>query len=73
MSDNKKICWLFAAHMNVSEHNNNGACPCMNCKGAHCHNCKTYTELQWEQLDSSCNNVLSRCQKCQMAGNVKQR
>lgn len=43
---NKVMCGLWHAHVEKSEYNDNGACPCTDCFGTHCHKCSEYWKLQ---------------------------
>ena len=62
MPYNKQMCGLWHAHVDISKHNNDGACPCLECFGGSCHTCKTYAELVEELI---CATGQSRCHKCQ--------
>lgn len=62
MSNNKKLCALSGVHVQISEHNNNGACPCLNCMGAHCNSCSDFKKLKQEILLSLGD---TRCRQCQ--------
>ena len=48
MPDSKKYCAVHGVHVELSEHNKNGACPCLNCMGSHCHSCKEFKKLSME-------------------------
>ena len=63
MSDNKKLCALTGVHVELSEHNGNGACPCLNCMGCHCHSCADFKNLRLEILLSL---GRTRCCLCQV-------
>lgn len=62
MPDNKKLCALTGVHVFLSEHNDNGECPCLNCKGTHCHTCSDFKRLKLEMLLSLGE---TRCRQCQ--------
>ena len=62
MCEKIKMCGLWHAHVEVSAHNDNGTCPCLECFGGGCHKCKTYRDLVEEII---CVTEQTRCQKCQ--------
>ncbi len=61
-TETKKMCGLWHAHVDVSEHNNDGTCGCLDCFGGGCHRCKTYLDLFREINESA---KYTRCQLCQ--------
>ncbi len=75
MSDNKyepkKMCGLWHAHVEISQHNNNGTCPCLSCGGIGvlCHKCKTRQDLAQEIWDYKEQTqdffAKTRCELCQ--------
>ena len=56
------MCGLWHAHVDVSEHNDNGECECLECFGGHCHTCQRYVDLV-EELIAATNET--RCFLCQ--------
>ena len=71
MSENidKKFCGLHAAHVVISEHNNNGECKCLGCAGCGCHNCQQYKDL----LDEANRKDQLRLERCISCLNQKQK
>ena len=61
---NKPMCGLWHANVAVSEHNDNGACECLNCFGTHCHDCATFEKLADERAGLDLLQK-TRCQLCQ--------
>lgn len=61
---NKPMCGLWHANVSVSEHNDNGACPCLKCFGTHCHDCATFDRLASERAEIDLLQK-TRCQLCQ--------
>lgn len=58
----KPMCGLFNSNVVVSPYNDNGACQCINCGGAHCRDCSTYRA----KVDAAPLNIFepSACQLC---------
>ena len=67
--NNKKFCGLQAAHVVISEHNNNGECKCLGCAGCGCHNCQQYKDL----LDEANRKDQLRLERCISCLNQKQK
>ncbi len=62
-NSNKKFCGFHAAHVVISEHNNNGECVCLQCPGVACHSCWKYKELL-EESERKNQLRLERCISC---------
>lgn len=59
----KKFCGLHAAHVVISEHNNNGECKCLGCAGCGCQSCQQYKDLL-DESDRKNQLKLERCISC---------
>ncbi len=71
MSENidKKFCGFQAAHVVISEHNNNGECKCLGCAGCGCQSCQQYKDL----LDESNRKDQLKLERCISCLNQKQK
>lgn len=58
----KPMCGLWHANVAVSEHNDNGECPCLKCFGTYCHDCSQYAQLQ----DANASLDIFEKTKCQL-------
>ncbi len=65
MSENvgKKFCNFHAAHVVISEYNNNGECACLKCPGMACQSCWKRKELL-EESERKNQLRLERCISC---------
>ena len=59
------LCGLHGVNVVVSEHNENGACPCLKCGPwvVGCKNCEQYKKLQ-KEADEKDQLRLERCIAC---------
>ncbi|MBR5625758.1 MAG: hypothetical protein IKW67_03190 [Alphaproteobacteria bacterium] len=67
---NKNTCGIWHETISVSEHNDNGTCPCLGCLGLRCINCKVYIKLANLTYDAY---MAGRATKCQLCRGIKQR
>lgn len=58
----KKLCVNGGGLVPVSQHNDNGCCPCMNCVGLNCHVCSVPVERN--ATYASYRENLLRCARC---------
>lgn len=65
--EQKKLCGLHGAHVEMSVFNDFGGCRCLMCNGAMCHSCGVLEQMQYDILQHG----ISRCQQC--LGTTKQR
>ncbi len=66
MNNNKNIkrfCGLFGEHIDVSHHNDNGRCRCMDCNGLNCKSCSEYGRKIAELLRSLDNTKCDLCRR----------
>ena len=59
------MCGLHGANVAVSEHNNNGECPCLKCSPCtmRCQTCEQYKKLL-NEASEKCQMYLERCRAC---------
>ena len=67
---NKKNCGIWHETISVSEHNDNGTCPCLGCLGLRCTNCSVYIKLANLTYEAYMKDMPTKCQLCR---GIKQR